>query len=107
MKKVLIIGENPLLEFWKQQINLKDVAFSIYNGDYGKEKIDDFKPDVVIMDEYFHKTKFKDITRKCISENIKYYIFNEDEKPEIRRYQMCRTVLDRINNNLIMKPELV
>ena len=107
MKKLLIVGREIQQEFWNMHLNLKDAAFSIYEGNYVIDKINEFKPDIVIMDEYFHNIKFKDVTRKCISENIKYYIFNEDENPEIRRYQMCRTVLDRINNNLIMETELV
>ena len=101
MKKLLIIGKNQQLNFWDQHLNLNDVTLSIFEGDCVNDKIDDFKPDVIIMDEYFHDTKFKDVTKRCISEGIKYYICSDDEDVSISKYQLSHDVIDRINESLL------
>ena len=101
MKKLLIVGNDTQFGFWNQHICLKDIAFSIFDGIHVKSKIDEFKPDVVIMDEYFHNKRYKDITTKCINEKIKYYILSPEEDASIRKYQLSHDVLSRINENLI------
>jgi spore coat polysaccharide biosynthesis predicted glycosyltransferase SpsG len=99
MKKLCIIGEITQPVFWQQHLNLSNVNLTISNNP--TLNIIDEKPDLVILDEYFHENKYKNLTKELIKNGIDYYIFTSDEDVSNKKYNMDKNILNKINKILL------